>query len=308
MRVVSLEPFITELVRHFGAEAQLVAVTQPCVLTKGLELPRLTNGTKSKSNANITQLALEDCLCAMRIDLAQLKMVRPDVILTSLPFERAGKELEQVLSSTVSKHIGHPVVVYSIAPVSFTQVLEGIERIAAVLSVKQLGLDMSHRYKAQVMDWADNFYDRMKNKRVSFISSIDPLSISGRWISDMIKLCSAVPQSLSVDIVDQEIEWADILSYRPDVMIVAPRGADLAESLATFKILEKLDGWESLPAVKRGEVIFAEGKRYFHSPGLQILDSMAVLISAIAGFESGYITPRDSFFRLRWMEMQRHRY
>jgi iron complex transport system substrate-binding protein len=308
MRIVSLEPFITELITHFEHSAELVGVSHGCEHQDLANLVKLTNGTPAKTSANIAQLALEDCLSNFRVDLNQLKILKPDLIFTSLPFERAGKELEQVLSSTLSKFLGTPIKVCSITPVTFEQSLEGIERIASLLNEKQKGIELANRYKAQIMDWADNFYDRMKNKKVTFISSIDPLSLVGCWIADMIKLCSGIPQSQSVNLIDTKIEWSDIVKFRPDVIVVAPRGFELQAALKTFKQLEKLPEWESIPAVKRGEVVFTQGKSLFYTPALALLDSMAVLVSAIAGFESGYITPRDSFYRLRWMEMQRHRY
>jgi len=308
MRLVVLEPFITELVQYYGCHEQLIGVSHACSdVAEGL--PRLTLvNYPIKQSATLGQLVLEDCLATFRVDLKALKALKPDMILTSLPFERAGSSLEEALSRALSDAIGAPVLLRSIAPVTFNQVLEGYEKIATLLGIKDRGLELSHRIKAQSMDWADNFYERMKNKRVTFISSVVPLTIAGRWISDMIKLCSALSQSQSIDREDQRVDWQDIVKFRPDVIIVAPRGATLEETLKSFKAFEQLADWEKIPAVKRGEVAFTSGLRLFHTPGPQLIESMGILVSAIAGFESGYITQRDSFYRLRWLEMQRHRY
>ena len=308
MRLVALEPFITELIHYFGCENQLVGVSHACA-ESALGLPRLTQANfPVKHTVAIEQLVLEDCLANFRVDLKALKLLKPDLILTSLPFERVGKELEEALSRALTENFGAPVLVRSIAPATFNQVLEGYEKISALLEVKDLGLDLSRRIKAQSMDWADNFYERMKNKRVTFISSVVPLTLAGRWISDMIKMCSGLSQSQSIDREDRSVDWQEIVTFRPDVIIVAPRAATLEESLKSFKAFEKLAEWEKIPAVKRGEVIFTSGVNLFHSPGSHLIESMGILVSAMAGFESGYITKRDSFYRLRWLEMQRHRY
>lgn len=309
MKLLSLEPFITELVTTFGAADSLIGVSHACVLPAGSHAVRVTDESRrSRRGANPATLSLEECFNRFQLDLKQLRELRPDLILTTLPFERAGKEIEQALSTALSGAIAHPVQVRSVSPLTFEQVLESYERVALLLGNKQRGTDLSHRCKAQVMDWADNFYDRMKNKRVSFITSIDPLTLGGRWLSDMIRLCSAVSQCQSVDLDDPRAEWWDILSFRPDVIVVSPRGADMKSALGAFKVLEKFPDWEQIPAVKRGEVVFTEGQHHFHNPGSGLIDSMGILVSAVAGLESGYITPRDSFFRLRWLEMQRHRY
>ncbi len=106
--------------------------------------------------------------------------------------------------------------------------------------------------------------------------------------------------------LDTNIELK-IIAFHPDVIIVAPRGMELKASLASFKELSKLKGWEELPAVVRGEVIFTDGIKHFYNPTDGLVDSMAVLLSGIAGFESGYIAERDTFYRLRWLELHRHR-
>jgi iron complex transport system substrate-binding protein len=308
MRIVSLEPFVTELVQYFGCEEQLVALSHICANT-ALELPRVTQALfPIKQTPALEKLVLEDCLASFRVDLQALKVLKPELILTSLPFERAGKELEEALSRALTDYLGSAVLLRSVAPVTFDQVLEGYEKIALLLGVKDRGLALSQRIKAQSMDWADNFYDRMKNKRVTFISSVAPLKIAGRWISDMIKMCSAQSQSHSIDREDQLLDWQEIVQFRPDVIVVSPRGATMQETLKSFKAFEKLADWEKIPAVKRGEVVFTSGIGHFHTPGPHLIESMGILVSAIAGFESGYITVRDSFFRLRWLEMQRHRY
>lgn len=309
MRIVSLEPFITELVTFFGCAEQLVGISAECSIQDLPNIERLTDlSAPSRHGTHIAGLALEDCLNRYRVDIIALEKLKPELILTSLPFDRAGQELEAALSRTLSERFGYQLQVRSVAPVTFEQALEGYEKVATLLDVREKGHDLAQRVKAQVMDWADNFYERMKNKRVTFISSVVPLTLGGRWIADLIKLCSSLSQTHSIDFKDPTVEWDEIVKFKPDVVIVAPRGADMNTSLLSFKAFEKLAEWELLPAVKRGEVIFTEGQKHFHSPGLGLLDSMAIIVSAIAGFESGYITPRDSYFRLRWLEMYRHKY
>jgi iron complex transport system substrate-binding protein len=91
------------------------------------------------------------------------------------------------------------------------------------------------------------------------------------------------------------------------VIVVAPVGFNLSESVKTFSKVVTLPEWESLPAVKRGEVIFAAGDALYR-PGPRLVKGAAVLISAIAGLDSGYITERDEYFKLRYLELHRHRF
>jgi ABC-type Fe3+-hydroxamate transport system substrate-binding protein len=75
----------------------------------------------------------------------------------------------------------------------------------------------------------------------------------------------------------------------------------------TLKTLQEMNHWEDIPAVKRGDVVFAEGVALY-SPGPRFLDGAAVLVSVLAGLESGYITQRDEYFKLRFVELHRHKF
>ena len=157
------------------------------------------------------------------------------------------------------------------------------------------------------MDWSDSFYPRMKNKRVTVLSSVAPLRLAGKWVPDLVKSASGTSQHFVAGDGEKETSWSEIAAFRPDVIIVAPDGYSLEESVKTLKYLERAKEWEGLPAVKRGEVVFCDGLGLYR-PGPKLLSGAAVLISAIAGLESGYITKRDEFFRLRWVELHRHRF
>jgi hypothetical protein len=103
------------------------------------------------------------------------------------------------------------------------------------------------------------------------------------------------------------VEWREVQEFDPDVILAVP---DLQhdEALGTFKSFEALPDWDEVRAVKRGDVFFASGSRYLLRPSQHLRQGLGLFLSAAAGFESGYITERDSFQRLRWLELQRHRF
>lgn len=301
MRIVSLEPFLTETLCHFGHEAKLVGISHRCDFPESiLNLPRVTS---PRSGSDGT---LRSALGADAVDVPALASLKPDVILCRIEDEpRTDTNLRRA-RELVASQIGEQVKVLSFDPRNLEQVFQAFESLGKALGSASAGHDLAQRLKAQMMDWGDNFYERMKNKKVTFLARVNPFVLAGLWIPDMIHLASAASQIRGGE-DHVVVAWDDIVKFRPDVIVVAPEGATLQESMKTFLQLEKLPGWEDIPAVKRGEVIFASGKELFFRPGPRLRESMSVLISAIAGLESGYIAPRDSFHRLRWMEMQRHR-
>lgn len=234
--------------------------------------------------------------------IKQLRPLEPTVVLAGIDPETIPM---QVVRARLATEWGNPVRVVGYAPLSLNGIFEGIVTIGRALQCPAVARAVSERLRAQLMNWADNFYERIRNKRVVFLSSVDPLMVAGQWIGDLIRFASAHPLYWAGDSFNKVVDWADVRAFSPDVVIVAPTGGSLSTSMSCLPVLEALPGWDTLPAVKRGEVVFCDGVNHFYEPGLGIRESAAMLFSAIAGFESGYITPRDSFRRLRWVELRR---
>lgn len=316
MNIVSLEPFLTELVCDLGLADRLAAVSHRCDFPANIsERPKVTvdreTAVLEARWARFYQVQIG--LCQDFVDLEALAAAKPDIILTSVPAvdaETAQAELKskiRLFEETLLPLLGRPVRILSYNPQRFEQVLSVFSEAAAELGAAAKGRELAHYSRARIMDWCDNFYERMRNKRVTVLSGINPLKLAGRWIPDMVALASGVSQEQISGKPAREIEWKSVVEFRPDVIIVAPERLDLAQSLHAFKILEKIPDWEEPPAVKRGEVFFCDGLHNFYRPGPRLVDSMGILISAMAGLDSGYITTRDSFYRMRWLELQRHR-
>ena len=120
----------------------------------------------------------------------------------------------------------------------------------------------------------------------------------------MISLCAA--RSQNANFTAARVNWNDIVAFRPDVVVVALQGTPLSVVVGTLKTFENYPCWDDLPAVKRGEVYFCGGDELFYRPNFSLVDSMSVLVSALAGLESGYITERDLFYKLRYLELHRN--
>ena len=316
MRIVSLEPYLTELVQQLGAAASLVGVTERCNLKK-LENVKPAVVASVDAASGSSDGTLQKYLAEIPVNLAALKDCKPDIVLTLAPHgvilpndaRGGGGDITlDDLRKRLKTFLGNEnVKLLAVRPTRLESIYSMYEEVGVLISQPAHGRERSQRLKAQLMDWGDNFYERTKNKKVSFLSSLNPLMLGGLWIPDLIALCSATSQHAVDGSADREVSWEEVVAFKPDVIVVAPRGKDLKESLATFKELSKLPRWEEVPAVVRGEVIFSDGTKHFYDPVSGFMDSMAILLSGVAGFESGYIAERDTFYRLRWLELHRHK-
>lgn len=288
IRCFSAWDYLREIVRALGKGETLVGDALVCEIPGS---PATDPVRDPLSLLGITRGVLEG-----------LRPLDPTVVLAGIDLATMPLAL---VKERLDAEMRHAVRVVGYAPHSLNGIFSGIETIGKALECPDVAHGLSERLRAQLMNWADNFYDRIRNKRVVFLSSVAPVMVAGYWIGDLIRFASAVPFYWAGESFHAVVDWDDIRQFAPDVLIIAPTGASLSASMACLPTLEAMPGWEDIPAVKRGEVIFCDGVTHFYEPGLGIRESAAILFSAVAGFDSGYITPRGIFRRLRWVELQR---
>ncbi len=306
MRIISLSPFITETIFTLGLETSLVGISHDVEYPKGVEkIKWITVDRNAAPTWKKRDTLLETKLASGLVDLDLMASLKPDIILTSLDPTDGGALLNQLRNNLSSIFETVPKLL-SFFPTNLDKIYESFARLGKELGAATQGHELASRVRAQFMDWADNFYDRTKNKKVSFIGGYNPLLLSGLWIPDMIKTASAVSHNPNSGEGALAIGWEDLVSFKPDVIIFAPHNRDLTGSMKLLGELEKLPQWEQVPAVKRGEFFFVDG-RLFISPGPRIIEAMSIIESAIAGIDSGYISARGSFQRLRYVELHRHK-
>ena len=199
------------------------------------------------------------------------------------------------------------VRVVSIDIASLDDLLDTYGELGTLIGMGPTGRDRAQRLKSQLLDWGRNLYERLRNKKTVVLSSVEPLEIAGCWIPDMIRLVSGRTISPEQRQMSKPISWEELAVFAPDAIMVAPRGKTLEESVRYLRKLEEVPQWDTLPAVRRGEVVFADGIRVYQA-GEGLREGAGILVSTMAGLDAGYITKREEFHRLRFVELHRHRF
>jgi len=60
-----------------------------------------------------------------------------------------------------------------------------------------------------------------------------------------------------------------------------PCGFDVPRTLREAGVLERLEGWHDLPAVKAGKVFAVNGHAFFSRPGPRLVDGLEILAHII---------------------------
>jgi iron complex transport system substrate-binding protein len=306
MQIVSLNPAFTDILCALDDGLTLRGVTHLCAPSGKECNPSVVTSAKRGGPPNPELESIISGLSKFSIDWAALDRARPSCIVTTVVADNPD-EFTASAQEYLTKLWNHPVRITSLEILTLEGLLDAYATLGAIVGKGARGRDLAQRLKSQLLDWGRNLYERLRNKKVVVVSGVSPFEVAGCWVPDIVKLVSGRPFLPDLRKISGAASWQDLTDFAPDVILVAPYGKTLEESVRTLRALEELPNWDSLPAVKRGEVVFSDGVRLYRT-GPALVEGAGVLVSAIAGLDSGYITKRDEFHRLRFVELHRHRF
>ncbi len=308
MRIISLQPFAAELLGAFGVGWDLVGIThleKPPDNAKNAVSVTAPRG-ESFDDLDSEALKLGSGICAYPLDVKRLVELIPDTVLAEIRAPDKERFIPWA-EDYLSKAVGRKVTVRDLSVNSLDDLYRVVEELGALVGGQVEARNLVNKIKSQIMSWGHSFFDRCRGKLVVVISELEPLRVEGRWFPDLIKALGARTIELNPSDPARVISWTDVVAARPNTIIYAPENQSVEYSIKGLNALESLPNWEDLPAVKRGDVIFAAG-RDIYRPGPRFLKGTAILVSAIAGLDSGYITERDEYYKVRYLELHRHRF
>lgn len=307
MKIASLNPDLTEILYALHDGTKVCGVTHLCPRAPGeLNPPIVTLATAPGSSGNFERDKLQGGLSAIPVDFEKLRAASPSTILTTVVSDNPD-DFCSFAQGYFLQHWMAKIRVRSFDIASLDELLAAYVEVGVTIGMGPAGRDRAQRIKSQLLDWGRNLYDRLRNKKTVVLSSVQPLEVAGCWVPDIIKLVSGRPMNSDLRNMSIPTTWEAIAEFAPDAILVAPRGKTVEESVRYLRALEDVPQWDSLPAVKRGEVVFSDGIRLYQT-GANLLEGAGILVSAMAGLDAGYITKRDEFHRLRFVELHRHRF
>ncbi|BCW89022.1 hypothetical protein sos41_21770 [Alphaproteobacteria bacterium SO-S41] len=282
MRIVSLIPSATEIVCALGARIDLVGRSHECDFPAdvtglpALTRPRLPLSGGSRAIDEAVTRALTDGIAIYEVDLELLAELRPDVIVTQDQCEVCAASLAQVEEAVCAVLPSRPTIV-SLKPASLSDAYEDVRRVGAAI-----GRDAASVVAAMQL-WIERPARTVTPPRVAFLEWVDPLMGPGLWTPETIAVAGGV--SVLGEAGKHTVKRAPeaLAAAAPDIIVVAPCGYPIEESLKELDLLTGLPGWADIPAVKAGRVAIADGNAYFNRPGPRLADSVEILRDIYAG-------------------------
>ena len=73
------------------------------------------------------------------------------------------------------------------------------------------------------------------------------------------------------------MRWEDLVTSDPEFIICMPCGYGLTQTRAEMHWLTDRPDWNTLRAVRAGQVYLADGNQYLNRPGPRVVESMQIL-------------------------------
>lgn len=170
----------------------------------------------------------------------------------------------------------------SISPNSLEDVFDNAITIATAMGQKDIGIEYVAKLKERIYKIMDIQREaRILSKSAMMLEWINPLFNCGHWIPHQIRYAGGIDLLAHPSGDSIVIPWKKIVKYNPEILIIAPCGYEISRTLEDMKFLEERPEWNSLRAVKNGQVYLADFDMFTQSSADTLVKGIECLAKMI---------------------------
>jgi len=283
MRIASLVPSATEILRALGLAQQIVAISHDCDFPADiLDRPRLT-ATKigpDLSSYEIDSSVRESAFSGhslYRIDKEMLGRLRPDLIVTQEQCRVCAVDRDHTICTLEDMDLNTKLV--SLSAIDFAGLYQDILSLGSATGRD----DKAQKLVSELMARLELVVQRTaaaSRPRVFCLGWFDPLMAAGSWISDMVRLAGGNDCLGCGGVTSSRIAFHQLLSESPQVIFLLPCSFSRERTVREWAAIRGSGPWHDLPAVHEGRV-FALESSLFHRPGPRMAEGVALMASLL---------------------------
>jgi iron complex transport system substrate-binding protein len=281
MRICSLLPSATETLFALGAGDSLFGVTFECDYPAEARQKRIIVRTRLSHSANSAEIDSQVSEFVARgeslyeVDHEAVQAIQPDLIIT--------QDLCHVCAAspgdlaTVLAALGRKPEILSLNPQSLSDVWNDIQTIGTAIGKADRARELVTQLEGRVAAMAQASSRSSIRPRVACIEWLDPLFVAGHWVPEMVESAGGTDILGKAGRSSYRTTWEDVLNANPEIIVIMPCGYNLEGALKEFNALTLPDGWESLTAVRDGNVFAVDASGYFSRPGPRLAGGVEIL-------------------------------
>jgi len=285
MRIVSLLASATEIVCALDAGDMLVGRSHECDNPPWVR--RLPPCSEPAFDVSLSSAAINaevrrrlhagEPLYNVHSDL--IHSLSPDLVIT-----QAHCQVCAVTPKDVKRDVERSISMDQMSPSasSVEAIFESVQQVADRIGLPERGRQLVEREQNRLQ----SVHERTKNFRRPTVVAIewaDPIFVMGNWGPELVDIANG--ESLlshqgeySAATPAEQLRAAD-----PEYLIVAPCGFNLHRALQEQVILERHPWWHELQAVRKGNLIFADGNLFFNRSGMTISQTAEIIAEILHG-------------------------
>jgi iron complex transport system substrate-binding protein len=283
MQICSFLPSATEILYALGLEDSVAGVTFECDFppeAAGKSVVVNTNLTHDLTSAEIDH-DVNECSShgegLYRIDIQKLEAIKPNLIVTQELCDVCAISTSYVAKAV--HQLSTKPQVLSLTPHTLDDILKDILRVGKATArdaeARELVSSLQERI-AKVRQMA-----KPQKPTVVCLEWLSPPFNGGHWIPEMIDLAGGVDPLGKLGKDSYRMEWDQVLSVDPDVVLVMPCGHNLERSVAEYHATQFPEGWKQVKAVRNGRVYAVNASAYFSRPGPRLVTGLEIMHSLL---------------------------
>src|SRR5881394_1024660 len=253
-RIISLLPAATEIAAALGLMDQVVGVSHECDFPEEANAkPRVTHcpvhnsGLTSGEVDEWVRRALREDGTIYTIDESLLRKLRPDMILTQKLCDVCAVGYGTV--ARLAEALPGPPQVVNLEPSSVSDIFDDIRRVARACDVAERGKELVTKLSARLEIVRERAAHVAVRPRCFLMEWVDPPFCSGHWGPELVEIAGGHDPLGRKHECSVQISWEQVLEARPEVLVLALCGYDVARAQRDLELLRTFPRFDSLPAV-----------------------------------------------------------
>jgi iron complex transport system substrate-binding protein len=171
--------------------------------------------------------------------------------------------------------------VISLDPELLGDVLEDIRRVGRATGTDEAAESLTSQLQARIDAVTKKAAQATHRPKVLQLEWADPLMCGGHWVVEMVERAGGAACFGSKEKGSMRLDWEQVVASQPEIIMLMPCGYNLKRAAEDMPLLSNLDGWESLPAVRNGQVFIIDADAYTSRLGPRLITGLEIMAEII---------------------------
>jgi iron complex transport system substrate-binding protein len=274
-RIVSLLPSATEIVCALGLEDRLVGISHCCDYPPSVtDRARLTrprpnlDGLSSGEIDAAVRAALRDYGAVYEIDIATIRSLNPDLVLTQGICDVCAVPESQVVAASVGSRI------LTLDAHDLAAIFGSIRDVGCATGVAERAEDLIEGLEQRIAVVRERVA-AFRRPRVLALEWLDPPYVPGHWVPELVAAAGGELLAGTARRPSRRVEWSELRALDPEIVLLMPCGFSLEQTR------REAGRYRDQLGTIGGRVELLDASAYFSRSGPRVVDGLEILASAI---------------------------